>query len=288
MPKFELQEASEAKQEEYEPLNLETIERLERAESEAEVKEILPKFFNFLEREIGAEITADVDSIYQEIEKQHELVRLENIRRVAEAMGFHRPLKIGGGEDRYANAVIPDNEGIRIALAEGEAPGPLWLLVGFDVKTAIGFSHDGLTVHDIDQSEFDLRDTALRAALCRHVEGELQPEQIHHIIARVPRRMMPEELLTAQEENTESRYIFRGARVTVEKLPLSLSESVSLQRELIQKSGLAPAEWINKYAAIFRKEISQDPGLRKLIRADREKALVEAERRLGVWRQKAA
>ncbi|MBI4033965.1 MAG: hypothetical protein HY378_00240 [Candidatus Brennerbacteria bacterium] len=287
-PEFEIERERETAEEEYEPLNLETIERLERAENEVEVKEILPKFFAFLEREVGAEVTADIDSVYQEIEKQHELVRLENIRHVAESLGLHRPLKIGSGEDHYANVVVPDNEGIRIALAEGEAPRPLRLLIGFDVKTAIGFSSEGLRVHDIDQSEFDLRDTALRASLCRHVEGELPPEQIHHIITRVPRQLMPEELLTAQEEKSESRYIFRGARLAAERLPLSLQESTSLQRDLIKESGLLSADWIQKHAAQFRKEVTQDAKLRALIREDRKQALAEVGHRLETYREKAA
>lgn len=263
--------------EEYKPLSLKEVERLERAESEAEVKEILPHFFSFLELEIGARMETDVN-----------LVRLENMRRVVEALSSHRPMKIGGGEDHYANAVTSENKGIRIALAEGEAPGPVKLLIGFDVRTAIGFNPEGLRVHDIDQSKFDLRDTSLRAALCRHVEGELPPEQIHHIVMRVPRRLMPVELMTAGEKNTDSLYVFRGAEILPERLPLSIKEALSVQGDLAKKSGIGGVEWIEKYAEEFRKEITRDPQLRELIRGNREEALVEIKRRLELFAGKAA
>ena len=276
------------KEKEQESLNLEAIERLECAEDENEIREALPKFFLFLEREVGAETTTDIDHLYQEMEKQHELVRLENIRRVVEALSSHRSLKIGSGEDHYANAVTAENEGIRIALAEGEAPGPLRLLIGFDVKTAIGFDPEGLKVYDIDQDEFDLRNILARSALCRHVEGELPPEQIHHIVTRVPRHLMPEELLTAREKDSETPYIFRGARIVPERLPLSLQESTSFQRDLIKESGLAPDDWVEKYADQFRREIEQEPALRVLVRGERKRALVEVGRRFEFHRQEAA
>lgn len=271
---------------EYEPLSLETVERLEQAESEAEIKEILPHFFSFLELEVGAKIETDINIIYEEIERQHELVRLENMRKVVEALSSRHPMKIGDGEDHYANAVIPENEGIRIALAEGEAPGPVKLLIGFDVKTAIGFNPEGLRVHDIDQGEFDLRDTSLRAALCRHVEGELPPEQIHHIVTRVPRGLMPVELMTDGEKKTDSLYVFRGAKILPERLPLSFREALSVQHDLIERSGIG-VEWVEKYAKPFRKEVTRDPQLREFIRMSREEALVEIERRLEPFTSKA-
>lgn len=194
------------------PRIIEVAERMENAESAEEMRELVSSFFEEL-MGLDIELTPDVTALYQEMEERHDLVRLEQIKKVMEAVLERKPIAIGGGEDHYANAVVPDNEGLKIALSEGEAPGPVRLLVGFDIKSAIAFNPAGLEVSDIEQSEMDIRNQNIRAALCRHVSGELKPEAIEYLIMRVPRHLFPDKLLTAEESKSKTGFVFRGSRI---------------------------------------------------------------------------
>ncbi|MEK7464594.1 MAG: hypothetical protein AAB617_02335 [Patescibacteria group bacterium] len=191
----------------------EILSGMESAQSSAELKKLIPLLIDRLEKDFGIRFTDDITSLYKEMQEKRFLVRLENIRRVVEGVYEKRGFKIGDKEDHYANAVVPENEGLRIAFSEGEAPGPVRFLVGFDVKSAIGFDPNGLEVSDIETDESDLRDTAKRRALLRHVSGNLEPENIHHFIMRIPRAAFPEERMTEEEAKNKGGFIFRGARL---------------------------------------------------------------------------
>ncbi len=64
---------------------------------------------------------------------------------------------------------------------------------------------------------------------------------------------------------------------------LTTGEGNQIQIELITRSGLAPEEWIGRYAASFRGLVEASPTLRKLIRDDQVAALgtIEAMLRDG-------
>ena len=62
---------------------------------------------------------------------------------------------------------------------------------------------------------------------------------------------------------------------TEENKPLSLKETVEVQRGLVIASGLQPADWIPKYGVSFRRLIDGSPVLREMVRSDREGALHE-------------
>ncbi|OHB20210.1 MAG: hypothetical protein A2939_03315 [Parcubacteria group bacterium RIFCSPLOWO2_01_FULL_48_18] len=153
-------------------------------------------------------LSSDVDALYKEMEEKKFLLRLESVKRITECLIKKAPLELGGGKKRYANAVTV--EGLRIAFAEGDAPGPIRLLVGFD--SAIGFDARGLKVEDIEMEEDDPRDARFRIAYCRHVSGNLPPERIKYFIVRIPEYMFPPELLTDEERRGGGKFMFRGAR----------------------------------------------------------------------------
>lgn len=192
----------------------EVVEKMESADNEEEMREATAEFFDELDN-LDIKLTPDVTSLYREMEEKRYLVRLEQLRKVMEAVIDKKPIHIGDKEDHYANAVVPHNEGLKIAFAEGDAPGPVRLLIGFGMKSAIGFNPDNLGVSDIKPDEVDLRNQFVRSALCRHVSGDLRPEDIEYLIMRVPRHLFPKKFLSEREAKEKSRFIFRGARLEV-------------------------------------------------------------------------
>jgi hypothetical protein len=151
------------------------------------------------------------------MQKNKFLVRLESLSRILAAIEKGAPIPVGNENDHYANAVIPENEGLRIAFAEGDAPGPIRLLVGFDFRAAIGFDPKGLEVHEIDLDELDPRDQVKRAAFCRHVRGNLNPEQIKYLILRIPKNLFPKNMIT-EEDKKYGQFVFRGAELKPAKV----------------------------------------------------------------------
>jgi hypothetical protein len=108
--------------------------------------------------------------------------------------------------------VIPEDEGIRLALAEGQAPGPFRTMVSFG-KTIVGFKTDHLEVAEVDflDSNTSLRDENLRRYVCRHVVGNIEKEDIKYIVIRIPKNLLDEKHLT-EEEKTEPdmTFVFRA------------------------------------------------------------------------------
>lgn len=194
-----------------------TVKRMEQAEDVEEMKKLVPEFLGQLREDLGIELTDDVTSLYKEMQDKHFLVRLENLGKVLRSLRDKLPFEVGGASDHYANAVIPESDGLRIAFSEGDAVGPARILIGFDVKSAVSFDPKDLEISSIDADKLDpFRDQAKRAALCRHISGKLKPEDIKHLIIRIPRKMFPEKEFTEEEIGKEDPFIFRGARVSAE------------------------------------------------------------------------
>lgn len=262
---------------------------MEKAETEEEMRKYINEFIDRLPNDLHVELTDDVNSVYDALSRDNLLVRLESPSVVVKSLVTNEPLHLGGGGDHYANTVIAENEGIKIALSEGEAPGPIRLLIGFDVRSAIGFDPKGIEVHDIDIDEFDLRDTTLRSALCRHVEGNLKPENIKYLIMRIPKHFLEEKNLTDAERKKSSLFVFRVAKFSKESLaPLSTAEANLFQTILIKESGLEPGEWIKNNASYFREIITSNAYIRRLIRINPEAAKKEINHYLAEKRQKVA
>jgi len=195
---------------------------MEDAKTEEEMKGYVNNFLESFPETFHADLSPDVTSVYRAMEEEGLLVRLERLSAVIEDVLEHKPIRIGEGGDHYANAVLPNNEGIKIAFAEGMAPGPIRLLMGFEVRSGIGFDAKGLEVSEIDVSEFDLRDTSLRAALCRHVKGDILSENIKYLVLRLPAHLVEDRYVTEKELENASQFIFRGAAFNI-KGPSSIN-----------------------------------------------------------------
>lgn len=154
----------------------------------------------------------DPEKIYHEMEKSNCLARVERLSRVLEAVELDQELSISEEtETHYANAVIPNNKGIQIAFAEGQAPGPVRTVVAFG-KTIIGFKTDNLSVEEINFNESEIRDINERRYLCRHVTGKLRKVDIRYVVMRIPRQMMDDKHLT-QEETPDLPFVFRAFKI---------------------------------------------------------------------------
>lgn len=183
---------------------------LETVRDRETFKQLVGPFLNELERSLQVKLDSDVIAAYRQMEEHHMLLRVENASRILETLTKHTPLPVGNEDDHYANSVVPNQEGIKIAFSEGRAPGPVRLLFGFDLRTAISYSPESLHVYPIDDIEGDLRDASMRKQVCRHVAGEIQPEYIRHMVLRVPRAFFPEEKMSADERSNSGMYIFRS------------------------------------------------------------------------------
>jgi hypothetical protein len=209
-----------------ERLELLSNKSLSREEIISESKEIVTEALKHLESDLGLELSPDVTSIYNQMFTEGLLARVEDTARVLRCIAENEPITVGGADKHYANSVIADPEGLRIAMAEAEAFGPIRLLVGLDLKTLVGFRNDHLEVSEIDHNEFDMRDTSLRAGLCRHVNGEIRREDVRYMIMRIPKSMFPVDKLSEQEKSSASQFIFRGvempaSRQIQEDLPMA-------------------------------------------------------------------
>lgn len=187
---------------------IELANSLELSEDENYIKKSIPIFFDLLEREVGIKLGNDVMSIYKKMNDEHHLGRIESISRVLMAFEKNESFQIGKGESHYANAVIPDPEGIKLAFSEGRASSPVSVLIGFG-KTIIGFKIDNLQVYEVDFSPEERRDAAKRKYLCRHVEGHLTKKDIKEVIMRIPRKFLDEKSLKEDELKEAGPFIFR-------------------------------------------------------------------------------
>ncbi len=195
---------------------------LEEAKDPEIIKRALPELFELLQTELQISLLKgqEIRTIYNLFQEEECLVRVENFTRIMEALELNQGFRIGESSDdsHYANAVIPNAEGIRLAFAEGQASGPLRLAIGLG-KSLVGFRSDSanVKVSDVDFSEDDARDVAKRAYLCRHVEGEIVKDDIRGVVMRIPRNVMDESLLTDDELENESQFVFRGFLTNAEK-----------------------------------------------------------------------
>lgn len=198
---------------------VEDIEKLSESkeignlEKTAKLKEFVGELLDHIHDGLELNLSSEVTSIYDEMSKRDLLARVESVKSVIECLSTNKPIQVGDRDHHYANCVTTDKEGLRIAMAEAEAIGPVRLLVGLDLKALIGFSNDHIEVSDIDDNEFDLRDTSMRKVHCRHIVGEIHPEDIKYVVLRIPKHLMPESKLQEDEKVSQGKFIFRGARV---------------------------------------------------------------------------
>ena len=187
--------------------------QMEEAADPERVRTFIQEFLQVLESEMHLEVSSEVDALYHEMQKEGQLVRLETISKIFDSLADNQPINLGPHEKKYANAVIPEKEGLRIAFAEGEAPGPIRFAMGFDIKSIMGFDPEGLQVSEIQLDDNDPRDQVARFAYTRHVSGNLPPENIKTFVMRIPRKLFPPEKLTEIERGKLPPFIFRGGHL---------------------------------------------------------------------------
>ncbi len=184
-------------------------EALESSEDEEFITENLPDFLNKLETTLGIKLTNDVGELYALMQDENCLGRIEQISKIIKALEKEIPFEIGEGDSHYANAVISELEGIKLAFGEGQAPGPVRIMIGFG-KTLLGFKTDHISVCEVEFAEDDPRDIESRRYLCRHVDGSLSKEDIRTVVMRIPRKSMVKGMLFEDEKESTSPFIFRG------------------------------------------------------------------------------
>lgn len=189
--------------------------QLEDSEDIEYIKQNLGILLDLIEKETGAEFQEEVDAIYEEMKEEKCLVRVEQLSRILETVELNKDLPIGhDAETHYANAVIPEEAGIKLALAEGQAPGPIRAIMSFG-KSLIGFKTDNLEVSEVDfiPDTTGIRDEQERKYVCRHVEGTLKKDDIKFLVIRIPKHLLDEKHLS-QEEISEKDFpfVFRATK----------------------------------------------------------------------------
>ena len=199
------------------PHSLELARELEEMNDDEVIHQKLGELLKSIETDLGVSFDTDVGPLYDRMMADNCLVRVERLSRVLETVELTKPLRISDEDERhYANAVIPSPEGIKIALAEGQAPGPVRIMVGFG-KTLVGFKTDHVSVSEVEFGESDIRDPRERRYITRHVVGELPPEDIHYIVIRLPSNLVGEECLSNDEKKMKPRFIFRGLHLAYKR-----------------------------------------------------------------------
>lgn len=210
---------SQEKQETAEERAVELSQSLEESKDKEFIKARLPELFKILEEELGLNILKgpeEISAIYKAFQTKQCLVRVERFTKILETIELNREFIVGesAGDSHYANAVIPEPEGIKIAWAEGQASGPIKVAFGLGLgKSIIGMKGDSTNfkVSSVDFSEDDQRDIEKRSYLCRHVEGEVKKDDILGVVMRIPRNVVADQIMTEKEvENKESPFVFRG------------------------------------------------------------------------------
>lgn len=193
---------------------IELAKKLESTYEPEFLKKHLGELLDLIEIETGVHFLETVDSIYEGMKEDDCLVRVEQLSRILETIKLDISYEIGHGENHYANAVIPEEKGIRLALAEGQAQGPIRTMVSFG-KTLIGFKTDNLEVSEVDfvSDTEGIRDERERKYICRHVEGTITKEDIKYMLMRIPRHLLNDDRLTREElEDSDMPFIFRGVK----------------------------------------------------------------------------
>ncbi|MCC7004682.1 hypothetical protein IT397_02075 [Candidatus Nomurabacteria bacterium] len=197
---------------------VELSHELEESDNPEYIKENLPILLELIEKDLGIKLlkSSETDNIYKLLEAEGCLLRVEKLSRVIEAIELDKPLDVGEGDSHYANAVIPNNDGIKLALAEGQAPGPVRMAIGFGGqnfgKTLVGFrqNKEHFKIEEVEFSPEDLRDIEKRSFLCRHVDGRIEKEDIRAVVMRIPKHLMSAEILTDDEKETSGQFVFRS------------------------------------------------------------------------------
>lgn len=196
------------KLQETEHLSIKLAKTLEDTDDQEFVKENMEELLDLISKDLNVEIASDVRPLYKGMEREKCLVRVDQLSRVLETLEAEfddKPLKISDEkESHYANAVIPEPKGIKIAFSEGQAPGPVRMVFGFG-KTIVGFKTENISVTEIDFQESEIRDSEERRYLCRHVSGELKKSDIRYIIIRIP-FVVATNILTIDEQNKKTRF----------------------------------------------------------------------------------
>jgi methionyl-tRNA formyltransferase len=194
---------------------IQLAQELENSEDIEYVKENLGKLLDLIEEETGTEFQEEVDDIYEQMKQENCLVRVEQLSRILETIELDKELPIGhNAETHYANAVIPEDAGIKLALAEGQAPGPIRAIMSFG-KSLIGFKTEDLSVTEVDfvPDAAGVRDEQERKYICRHVEGTLHKKDIKFLVIRIPKHLLDLNHLTEEEKaEKEFPFVFRATK----------------------------------------------------------------------------
>lgn len=180
---------------------IELARQLEDSDDVEFVKKNLGILLDLIQQETGNEFQEEVDSVYEDVKRENCLLRVEQLSRILETVELNKELPIGhNAETHYANAVIPEDAGIKLAFAEGQAPGPIRAIMSFG-KSLIGFKTDHLQVSEVDYvpDAAGVRDEQERKYVCRHVEGTLTKEDIRFLIMRIPKHLLDERHISPEE-----------------------------------------------------------------------------------------
>jgi hypothetical protein len=195
--------------------SLELAKQLESTFEAEFIKKHLGELLESMEQDMAVHFQDEVDSLYEGMKNDNCLVRVEQLSRVLEAIELNSNYEIGHrGESHYANAVIPEERGFKLALAEGQAQGPIRTIVSFG-KTIIGFKTDNLEVTEVDfvADTAGVRDEYERRYICRHVEGTITKDDIKYLVMRIPRHLLDEKHMNQEErEDVDAPFIFRGLK----------------------------------------------------------------------------
>jgi len=198
---------------------LEVISEVENSSVEEKIprlKQLVSELLEHLSHDLQLDLSPDVAHLYEEMSKKDLLARVERIKNILECLSEAKPIVVGDNDHHYANSVTTNKEGIRIAMSEARVRGPVRFLVGLDLKALVGFTKDHIHVEEVEDFNFDLRDTNLRIANCRHIVGEIHTEDIKYLIMRIPRKLFPENMLTPEELHTNSQFVFRGTKINID------------------------------------------------------------------------
>lgn len=179
--------------------------------SKEEAYELAEKTVQFLKNSEG-EYFENVTELYTYID--HEIiVRRENALALVNALEYGDYLELGfeGGE-AYSNAALWEfsqgSTGLQNAFMEGFAS-----VAG--VCFVAGYEKKNLAIEKSNSSDVGLpKIVSDGVPLPRHLvvaaSGKISSDDIDFVVARIPYRYMPEDLLTEDELETRRPFVFRG------------------------------------------------------------------------------
>src|SRR5690606_13199423 len=156
-------------------------------EIKEQCKTLTAELLDHLRTDLNLELSSDVSTLYEEMQREKLLARVENATRVIECIATKSPIPVGSNDTHYANAVIAEPEGLRIAMAAADVLGPVRFLVGLNLKAIVRFKSDHPEVAEVDDSQIAIRATQMRKSFCRHVVGEILTEAMRYMVLRIPR-----------------------------------------------------------------------------------------------------